>query len=133
MGKSSGIRYGTFALDTADPRGLAAFYADLLGWEVDPDSDDEWVVVQGDRIRIAFQLAPDHVPPTWPSGPVPQQVHLDLYVDDYESTEPRVLAGGATLVDGSAEHPSWRVYTDPSGHPFCLCLDPESTRSLEQP
>jgi catechol-2,3-dioxygenase len=133
MVEQTGIRFGTYALDTTDPRGLAAFYAGLLGWEVEPDSDDEWVVVRGHRTRLAFQLAPDHVPPTWPAAGVPQQAHLDLYVDDYASTEPLALELGATLVDDSAEHPSWRVYTDPAGHPFCLCLDPEAIRSADQP
>lgn len=124
--ESTGITFGTVALDTRDPRGLAGFYAALLGWEVDPSSDDEWVTLRaggGGGAAIAFQLAPEHVPPTWPTGAVPQQAHLDFHVADYQSTEPRALALGATLVDGDASHASWRVYTDPAGHPFCLCLE----------
>jgi predicted enzyme related to lactoylglutathione lyase len=129
MADTTGIRFGTVALDTRDPRGLAAFYAALLGWEVDPASDEDWVTVRGGtgdvrgRSAIAFQLAPDHVAPTWPAGAVPQQIHLDFYVADYESTEPHAVALGATLVDSSPEHATFRVYTDPAGHPFCLCLE----------
>lgn len=120
----TGVRFGTIALDSPDPRGLAAFYAALLGREVDPDSDDDWVTLRGGQgATLAFQLAPDHVAPTWPEPGVPQQVHLDLYVADWASTEPRVLALGGRLLEDEAEHPTWRVYADPAGHPFCLCLE----------
>jgi predicted enzyme related to lactoylglutathione lyase len=119
----SSVCFGTVALDTPDPRGLAAFYGTLLGWEVEDSSDDEWVTISGGGVRLSFQLAPDHVPPTWPTGAVPQQAHVDLHVADYASTEPQVLALGGRLLEDDAEHPSWRVYADPSGHPFCLCLE----------
>lgn len=121
----TGIRLGMVVLDTPDPRGLAFFYAGLLGWELDPqDTADDWVTIRGaGGAPMAFQLAPDHVPPTWPAGEVPQQFHLDLVVADYESTEPRALSLGATPVQDEADHPGFRVYADPSGHPFCLCLD----------
>jgi predicted enzyme related to lactoylglutathione lyase len=121
----TGIRLGMVVLDTPDPRGLAAFYAGLLGWELDPgDTSDDWVTIRGaGGAPMAFQLAPGHVAPTWPAGGVPQQVHLDLVVADHDSTEPRVLALGATLLEGSRDHPGFRVYADPAGHPFCLCLE----------
>ena len=120
---STGVRLQVVVLDTPDPRGLAAFYAQLLGWEVDPDDDDDWVTIRGEgAVPLAFQRADDFTPPTWPAGEVPQQFHLDLVVDAYEGPEARALELGATPVQGSQEHPGFRVYTDPSGHPFCLCL-----------
>jgi hypothetical protein len=33
----------------------------------------------------------------------------------------RALALGATLLDDSPEHPTFRVFADLDGHPFCLC------------
>src|SRR5829696_5839773 len=33
------------AFDCPDARALAAFYADVLGWEVEDGSDDEWVTL----------------------------------------------------------------------------------------
>ncbi len=122
----TGVRLGMVVLDTPDPRGLAAFYAGLLGWQADPDDeDDDWVTPPGRRRRprLAFQLAPDLPRPTWPGPGVPQQSHLDLYVASYDEPERRALAMGATLLDASFEHPSFRVYADPTGHPFCLCLE----------
>ena len=105
-------------LDCPDPAGLAAFYSDLLGLPVTFTSPDWVVVAPSDRASgLAFQLAPGHRPPTWPDPAVPQQVHLDIMVDDVAAAAPRVLALGATKLDGD-------VYADPAGHPFCLIPRP---------
>lgn len=115
-------RFSLAALDAADPRGLAEFYSQITGWPVDPDSDDEWIELQSDGgPTIAFQLAPDHEPPTWPTGGHPQQLHLDFDVDDLDAAEARVLAIGATKADTQPGR-TWRVYIDPAGHPFCFVL-----------
>ncbi len=121
---SEGIRLGMVVFDTPDPRGLAAFYAELLGWELDPDhSADDWVTIRAaGAAPLAFQLAPDLRPPTWPQPSVPQQAHLDLFVTAYDDAEARARALGATVLDACDDHPAFRVYADPSGHPFCLCL-----------
>jgi len=37
---------------------------------------------------MGIQLAPDHVPPEWPDG-TPQQIHLDLHVEDLASAHGR--------------------------------------------
>ena len=118
------VRLGKFVLDTPDPRGLAQFYAELLGWSIDEDSsDDSWVnVSDGGRIGLAFQRATDLIKPTWPDHSIPQQAHLDLYVPTYDEAEAKALRLGATLLEGSERHDDFRVYADPSGHPFCLCL-----------
>jgi hypothetical protein len=68
---------------------------------------------------LAFQLAPDHRPPTWPNSLVPQQFHLDIMVEDVAAATPRVLDLGATRLDGE------NVFADPAGHPFCLIKRPE--------
>jgi catechol-2,3-dioxygenase len=120
-------RLHAVVLDCPDPNALATFYAQLIGWEVE-DSDDEWVTLRGDDdVRLSFQLAPDHQPPRWPDPQRPQQFHLDFWVDDYAAAEPRALELGARVLDASPEHPSFRVYADPAGHPFCFCLHPESS------
>jgi len=48
---------------------------------------------------------------------VPQQMHLDVMVEDVEAAAPRVLALGARRLDGD-------VFADPAGHPFCLIRRP---------
>jgi catechol 2,3-dioxygenase-like lactoylglutathione lyase family enzyme len=110
-------------LDCPDPAALAEFYAELLGMPVTYRSDD-WIVVARDDTSsgLAFQLSPDHQPPRWPDPSRPQQVHLDVMVDDQAEAERRVLALGATPLSGpeGTDH----VYADPAGHPFCLIPRP---------
>lgn len=81
-------------------------------------SDDFCVVARDEQTSgLAFQLAPDHVAPTWPDPSVPQQVHLDVMVDDVDHARPLVVELGATLLSDD-------VYADPAGHPFCLINRP---------
>ncbi len=114
-------RFDLVVLDTPQPRPLADFYCALLGWRV-VEQDDDWVTIRGDSpdYGMAFQLAPDLVPPTWPDPAVPQQSHLDVYVEDLDEAQSRVLAIGARPTGIGTD--TFRAYLDPTGHPFCLCL-----------
>lgn len=103
-------------IDCPDPRALAAFYAELTGYETRYEHDD-WVTLgHGDSVRIAFQRAPGHRAPRWPDPAYPQQLHLDIVVTDLDEADRRVRALGAIRLPGSDA----RVYADPAGHPFCL-------------
>jgi hypothetical protein len=116
-------RLATVVIDCPDPRSLATFYSELTGQPV-LGTDDDWVVVGRDLDslpHLAFQLAPDLQPPNWPDPTRPQQVHLDIVVDDVDAAEARVLALGATRLPGQGD--DFRVYADPAGHPFCLVWD----------
>jgi hypothetical protein len=79
-----------------------------------------WVVIGDapDRPGIAFQAAPGYEQPRWPSAQSAQQMHLDIRVDDLDEAEVDVLALGAERLDAGG--PTFRVYRDPAGHPFCL-------------
>jgi catechol 2,3-dioxygenase-like lactoylglutathione lyase family enzyme len=106
-------------IDAPDPAALAVFWSALLGQPVTYRSADFVVVAPDDTTSgLAFQRAPDQRPPTWPDPAVPQQIHLDVMVEDPDTAAPEVLALGATRLDG--EH----VYADPAGHPFCLIPRP---------
>ena len=107
-------------LDRPDPRSLARFYSELLGQPITYDSEDFVVVAENDTTSgLAFQLAPNHRPPTWPSPVIPQQMHLDIMVESIAEATVRVLALGARKLDG--EH----VFADPAGHPFCFIKRPD--------
>jgi catechol 2,3-dioxygenase-like lactoylglutathione lyase family enzyme len=112
-------------LDCPDPAGLATFYSALLGQPITYDSPN-WVVVSADDTSsgLAFQLAPDHQPPTWPEPLIPQQFHLDIMVEDPAAARSRVLALGARRLNGED------VYADPAGHPFCLIRRPNWAPSI---
>jgi predicted enzyme related to lactoylglutathione lyase len=108
--------------DAPDLAVESAFWAALLGGTVDAEDDWHTVSVDG-KPQFGFQLAPDHVAPQWPTG-TPQQIHLDLYVDDVRAAHDEVVALGARMLqpakDLDAAH-GFQVYADPAGHPFCLC------------
>jgi catechol 2,3-dioxygenase-like lactoylglutathione lyase family enzyme len=108
-------------LDTDDPPRLAEFYTTLLGWQVE-ETEDDWITIGGDSgTKIAFQLALNHKPPTWPDNAVPQQFHLDLEVDDLDAAAAYAESIGARRAASGDHSPNWIVFLDPSGHPFCLC------------
>jgi catechol-2,3-dioxygenase len=106
------------ALDAADIEKVAGFYAALAGWETVRKADDWITLAVGDGQEVAFQLAPDHVAPKWPGQELPQQVHLDLRIEDHKAAALRAEELGATrLHDGEW----WITLADPAGHPFDLC------------
>ncbi|GIJ46710.1 glyoxalase [Virgisporangium aliadipatigenens] len=114
-------RFPSFVIDCPDPAALARFYGELLDWKV--ESSDDWADIRADNGNcISFQKVDDYTPPQWPDQRVPQQVHLDVIVDDLNTGEAAVLALGATR---HAHQPgtSFRVFLDPAGHPFCLCVN----------
>jgi catechol 2,3-dioxygenase-like lactoylglutathione lyase family enzyme len=115
------MQLGNIVFDCANTKEAAQFYSQLTGWPI-VSTDDDWIDVDsGAGVKLSFQLAPDHVPPRWPDPVAPQQAHLDLVVDDMDAEHARALDLGAKLLDDSADHPTFRVFADPAGHPFCLC------------
>ena len=130
-------RFPVVVLDCPDPKALAEFYGALLGWEVQPggsdggdgdnaDGDDgeddgSWWSIRADYgDSMAFQAVRGYRAPEWPGQEHPQQMHIDVVVDDLDA-EAAVLDLGATK---HAQQPgtTFRVFLDPAGHPFCLCL-----------
>jgi catechol 2,3-dioxygenase-like lactoylglutathione lyase family enzyme len=105
-------------VDCPEPAELARFYSALLGQPITYESDHFVVVSEDDTTSgLAFQLAPDQRPPTWPEPSIPQQMHLDVMVESVADATPQVLDLGATrLAEG--------VFADPAGHPFCLIPRP---------
>ncbi|MEV0976642.1 VOC family protein [Streptomyces sp. NPDC049915] len=123
-------RVRSVVVDCPDPRALARFYAEIVGGE--PESEDaDWVVLQvPGGPRLAFQRSEGHTPPEWPrSDRNAQQFHLDLDAgstwDEVDQVEKRVLNLGARLLKREEGDEDFRVYADPAGHPFCLCVIPE--------
>jgi hypothetical protein len=112
--------YPSIVLDCPDARALADFYGALLDWKVSGDTD--WAEVRADYgMCLCFQRVDDFRPPAWPGQEVPQQMHLDVVVEGFDEAEPAVAALGATRHEHQPGE-RFRVYLDPAGHPFCLCL-----------
>ena len=116
------INHRVVVFDAADLEAESSFWAGVLGGTVDAGDDWHMVFVDGEP-RVGVQLAPNHVRPEWPDG-TPQQIHLDLWVDDFEDAHARVTSLGAQVLkpaEDGASPDTFQVYADPAGHPFCLC------------
>lgn len=143
MAAQGGVpRFLQTVLDTMDARALAEFYRQLLGLryrpgdepppagQPDPQGQDWLVLRDADGVnRLAFQQVARLPRATWPEGPIPQQLHLDLTVPnrrEFDAQHHRALALGAQLLRDRSDDPEepLRVYADPSGHPFCIFVAP---------
>ena len=70
----------------------------------DRSKEDDWHTVYVDGApRLGFQLRPNHIASDRPEGE-PQQLHLDLYVDDIAAGHAEVIALGARLLRPAALH-----------------------------
>ncbi|MFL6129646.1 MAG: VOC family protein [Mycobacteriales bacterium] len=135
-------------IDSADPHALADWWADALGWQVEP-SDEDFI-----RKMISEGYASDDDTMThngalvWKEGaainhpggresgrprilfqqvPEPKtvknRVHLDLRPDvpDREGEVRRLVGRGATILHRGRQGPhTWVTMTDPEGNELCL-------------
>lgn len=118
-----GLVISQLAIDCADPDALAAWWAEVLGWDLAGDEDAEEGEV---GIRPADRSA------EWLFLKVPEpktvknRLHVDLRPanDSDQATElARLLELGATPVDvGQGPDVLWHVLADPEGNEFCLLL-----------
>jgi hypothetical protein len=113
------IRIGSVSLECADPATLAAFWSGLLGGEIAFESDD-FVAVKLDHVWISTVRAENYRPPTWPDDEVPQQIHMDLAVDDLDTAVAKAISLGAEKASFQPAPDRWTVMIDPAGHPFCF-------------
>lgn len=92
-------------IDCPDAAELRAFYLGLLGDNPTP--------------HLAFQEVWPYIAPRWPDRAFPAQMHFDIKVDDRSKVQHRIERLGAARQPSQGG--SCPVYTDPAGHPFCLC------------
>ncbi|MGZ4678073.1 MAG: VOC family protein [Acidimicrobiia bacterium] len=130
--------------DARDAYALAAWWAGLLGYELEDVHDvvagllEQGVVTEADVMRVDGRLYfdgvvtardPDGVAPRFYVQQVPEgktaknRLHLDVPIgaEELEAAVDRVVASGATLVEYRS-HPGerWAVMQDPEGNEFCL-------------
>ncbi len=107
-------------VDCRDPKRVASFWAEVLGWPLAEDPRGYvWLSSTGE---------PWAPPPLLVFVPVPEpkrvknRVHLDVNPSGCEQAEElqRLLALGATRVDVGQGDVPWVVLADPEGNEFCL-------------
>ena len=130
-------------VDSADPHALADWWAETLGWEIEPsdealikdllakghvqESDTKthngtlvWAVGQAIRRegqpRVLFYKVPE-------GKSVKNRLHFDVRVGDEkrEAEHEKLLARGATFQHrGNEGRSTWITMADPEGNEFCL-------------
>ncbi|HYL51080.1 MAG TPA: VOC family protein [Acidimicrobiia bacterium] len=112
------LRLWTIDVDAADPRTLARWWADALGWKVffeDDDGDEVVITTDDERFPgIVFLRVPE-------GKAVKNRLHLDFVPDDRDAEVDRLIEKGASRVDvGQTGDESWVVLADPEGNEFCV-------------
>ena len=111
-------------VDAHNPKALAEFWAEALGWTVGEDGDDIgwWIERELNDPKktgfpdILFLKVPD-------SKVVKNRLHLDLRPDDQAAEVARLESLGAKKIDiGQSTDPdtTWVVMADPEGNEFCI-------------
>ncbi len=110
--------------DCADPWTLSHWWADVLGYQVRPHTEEDLEQLRREGIGRREDDPTIAVDPVGESGPsfwfcrVPEQkvvknrVHVDVYGDADE-----LVRRGAVKID---EMPRWTVLADPEGNEFCV-------------
>lgn len=113
------LRIACLTIDCSDPRRLADFWSQALGWSVDFEDDTEVAITPpqsaGDGTAdLLFLRVHD-------AKQVKNRLHLDLRPDDRDAEVARLQALGARRVDiGQRGDESWVVMADPEGNEFCV-------------
>jgi hypothetical protein len=119
--------YAYTALDCDNPIELADFYSKITGWPVEPlgdfpPEDVTWLELLDDNgfTKMAFQKIENYQSPTWPTGGLPQQAHMDFHAKDLDFAEKQLLEIGAVKAEYQPKPHRFRIYLDLAGHPFCI-------------
>ena len=137
------------AVDSAEPHRMAHWWAQALGWTVEP-SDEAFIkrmVADGHASeadtthyegQLVWRVGAAIVPPGDPEqGPyrrilfqlvpeaktVKNRMHLDIRVgaDQVEAESARLIEAGATFLHNGRQGPhTWVTLADPEGNEFCV-------------
>ncbi len=112
------LRISSVVIDSVDPRPLAAFWCEVLGYQI--IDEDETGVSIGSRAHTGPVIDILLVPET---KSIKNRLHLDLRATESTTKAEltRLYELGACRVDiGQAPDVSWVVLADPEGNEFCL-------------
>jgi predicted enzyme related to lactoylglutathione lyase len=118
------LKLQCLTVDARNPKALAEFWAEVLGWSIGEDGDEIgwWIERElGDPKKtgfpdILFLKVPD-------SKIVKNRLHLDLRPDDQAAEVTRLEKLGAKKIEiGQSSDPdtTWVVMADPEGNEFCI-------------
>ena len=116
-----GFRIENISIDSTSPAETAQFWAEVLGWEIVEDDDDE-IALQPPAGSPEAGVVPDILLLRVPEDKAAKnRLHLDLRPDNQAAEVARLEALGATRVDiGQGGDVTWVVMADPEGNEFCV-------------
>ncbi|MEU0056178.1 VOC family protein [Streptomyces sp. NPDC006334] len=101
-------------VDCADPRELAAWWAEVLDAKIAQDFGGEFVIVGAEPLALGFQKVPE-------PRAGKNRLHVDYHTEDRQAEVRRLTALGATAVGEHSVGPlTWTVLQDPEGNEFCV-------------
>ncbi|MPZ53151.1 MAG: VOC family protein [Acidimicrobiia bacterium] len=115
------LRWQNIGFDSTEPRPIARWWADFLGWRITSEDEDE-IVLEPPEGTPEDGLSPDMIFTRVPeTKTVKNRIHLDLRPDDQAAEVARAESMGATRVDvGQGDEVTWVVMADPDGNEFCI-------------
>lgn len=114
------LRIENVSIDSTSPAETAQFWAEVLGWRIVEDDDDE-VALQPPADSPLAGKVPDLLFLRVPEDKaVKNRLHLDLRPEDQAAEVARLQALGATRVDIGQGEVTWVVMADPEGNEFCV-------------
>ena len=113
-----GVVLREVVIDCNDPRVVAEFWSEVLGWTVQGSDDVLWMSPSGEPVPdmpLVFIRVPE-------KKSIKNRLHLDLSPVGCERDEEvvRLLALGAEPVDIGQGEQGWVVLADPEGNEFCV-------------
>lgn len=111
-------RIAAITIDAVQPRVVADFWCNVLGWQVVEEDDGVISIAPADGSWPTIDVAP--VPE---NKTVKTRLHLDLRADGLPTGDEleRLLGLGARHADvGQGADAPWLVLADPEGNEFCL-------------
>ncbi|MFG3096852.1 VOC family protein [Streptomyces sp. NPDC048202] len=109
-------------VDCAEPRAMARFWGEAMGWTVHRETDDLVLLRAADGTGPYLELFRSPTAHT-----APDRVHLDLLPDlggDKAAEVARLEALGATGLDLGQGDVPWTCLGDPEGNAFCVLALP---------
>ena len=114
------LRWQCVCVDASDPRAIAAFWQEALGWRRTLDTATE-VVLEPPAGSPEDGVSPDLLFLRVPEGKtVKNRLHLDLRPLDQAAEVARLEALGAIRADIGQGDVSWVVLQDPDGNELCV-------------
>jgi hypothetical protein len=124
------LRWDQLVVDSENPRALARWWSEALGWPITFEDDGE----PGSEAEIEIAPTPEaHPALLFISVPekksIKNRLHLDFRPQPTDAGGPadqaaeveRLIALGATRADvGQGDDVTWVVLADPEGNEFCV-------------